>query len=182
MSELFDVLREDGTPAGFRKERDLIHRDGDWHGSVRLWLIRDGKALLQKRREDKESFPGCYDVACSGHIDAGEDAMTAAVREVQEELGLSVSPADLIFAARQKLRIHQNFLGREFVSNEINTLYLIRETVSLDDLHYQESEISGLKWMPLAELRDALVRREEAYCISPEEFEIVRKQCEKYGG
>ena len=35
----------------------------------------------------KDTFPGCWDSSCSGHVDAGEDYVAAARRELGEELG-----------------------------------------------------------------------------------------------
>ena len=84
--ELFDVLTESGETTGQRKRRGDIHRDGDWHASVHIWAARrrlDGmELLLQKRADSKDSYPGCFDAASTGHIDAGEDAISAAIREL----------------------------------------------------------------------------------------------------
>src|SRR4051812_30424750 len=38
-SELFDLYDADGAPLGLRKERALVHRDGDWHRSLHLWVV-----------------------------------------------------------------------------------------------------------------------------------------------
>ena len=37
-TELFDVLTADGKPAGYAKKRAEVHRDGDWHGSIHVWI------------------------------------------------------------------------------------------------------------------------------------------------
>ena len=91
--ELFEVLNEDGTSSGHIKERSLVHRDGDWHGTVHTWIARrrpDGgwQLLFQKRSSEKESFPGKLDISSAGHRQAGEEALPTAVRELKEELGL----------------------------------------------------------------------------------------------
>ncbi len=43
----------------------------------------------------KDTCPGLWDSSCSGHLDAGEDYDAAAIRELQEELGLSVTQPPL---------------------------------------------------------------------------------------
>jgi len=53
MSELFDILNEKGEKTGIQKERDAVHRDGDYHGSVHIWIYRNEKILLQKRKEKR---------------------------------------------------------------------------------------------------------------------------------
>ena len=128
MSEYFDILNPDGTPTGKIKERNAVHHDGDLHGSVHIWLFRDSKVLLQKRRDDKESFPSCYDAACTGHISAGETPIEAAIRETEEEISLKLKPEDLHFLHDQILTVHQG----DFISNEFNRVYFVDESVSLE--------------------------------------------------
>lgn len=40
MSELLDLRKEDGSRKGETKERELVHRDGDLHGTSHVWLVR----------------------------------------------------------------------------------------------------------------------------------------------
>lgn len=62
------------------------------HRVVRITLEDlTGNILLQKRRDDKELYPGCWDTAAAGHVDAGEDYLAAAERELYEELGVVTS-------------------------------------------------------------------------------------------
>lgn len=108
LSELFDVceapaaanaLLPTGTApalAGGVKQRRLVHRDGDWHRSVHIWLLDErGELLLQRRSEHKDTHPGRWDVSCAGHIGAGDGGPDTAVRELEEELGLAVAPTAL---------------------------------------------------------------------------------------
>lgn len=76
--EFFDVRREDGSLTGEVKLRSLVHRDGDWHGTVHMWVADrtpEGKCrlLIQKRSQDKDNFPGYCDISSAGHLDAGDD-------------------------------------------------------------------------------------------------------------
>ncbi len=58
--ERFDLLNEDGSLKGVSKARSLVHRDGDLHRAVHIWVLARGnppKLLLQKRSEEKDTFP-----------------------------------------------------------------------------------------------------------------------------
>ena len=47
-----------------------------------------GEVFLQKRSASKDTNPNCWDSSAAGHIDSGEQYLPAAVRELEEELGL----------------------------------------------------------------------------------------------
>jgi len=90
MSELIDVVDENGHPTGEIVEREYAHSNGIWHRTAHLWLVRvkDGhiQVLLQKRSENKESYPGCYDTSSAGHIPAGVDYKSSAIKNINEKL------------------------------------------------------------------------------------------------
>lgn len=89
-NELFPVVDESGRVTG-SATRGQCH-DGSklLHPVVHLHVFdREGRLYLQKRPEWKDIQPGKWDTAVGGHIDFGEDTMTALVREAREELGLT---------------------------------------------------------------------------------------------
>ena len=90
--EYFDIRTPDGKVTGKIKERSLVHRDGDLHGTSHIWLVRKNtenawEVLLQKRSACKDSHPGEYDISSAGHLPAGQDFLESALRELEEELG-----------------------------------------------------------------------------------------------
>ncbi|MBI4281803.1 hypothetical protein HY625_03210 [Candidatus Uhrbacteria bacterium] len=57
--EYLDVLDANGNPTGKKKSHATIHRDGDWHRAVHVWIVNDQQQLLvQKRSETKPAYPG----------------------------------------------------------------------------------------------------------------------------
>src|SRR3954469_2867720 len=93
--ELFDLYTSEGEPLGRTKARALVHRDGDWHRSVHVWVVLQSAAgpcvLFQRRSTAKDTWPGVLDVAVAGHLRAGE-TVDDALREAEEEIGLSLAP------------------------------------------------------------------------------------------
>lgn len=174
MAEFFDVLTPEGLPSGVCKSRAAVHRDGDLHGSVHIWVLRPGTVLLQKRREDKDSFPGCFDVSSAGHVDAGEDFPAAALRELGEELGLHPRPEQLRELFTQHIDVHAQYHGAPFHSWELNRVYLLDPAFPLDGLRPQESEISLVRWFSKEEVDAAVARRDKAFCLIPSEWARIR--------
>jgi len=88
--ELFDVVNERDEVIG-RQPRSEVHRLGLMHRAVHVLVFNAaGHVFLQKRSLRKDRQPGLWDSSASGHVDAGEDYDTCAVRELREEIGLQV--------------------------------------------------------------------------------------------
>jgi isopentenyldiphosphate isomerase len=89
--EIFDVVNERDEVVD-RKPRSEVHRIGLMHRAVHVLVFNArGKVFLQKRSLTKDRQPGLWDSSASGHLDTGEDYDTCAMRELREEIGLSLS-------------------------------------------------------------------------------------------
>lgn len=93
--EIFDTVDESDKVIG-ALPRSEIHRRQLRHRAIHIfWLRADGKLALQRRSYAKDNSPGLLSSSCAGHVDSGETYLIAAVRELEEELGLRVHPAQL---------------------------------------------------------------------------------------
>jgi len=87
--EIFDVVDENDQVTG-QATRGEVHANGLLHRAVHVFVInRRGELLLQQRSLLKDAHPGVWDSSVSGHLDAGEDYAVAAVRELEEEMGIT---------------------------------------------------------------------------------------------
>jgi len=143
--ELLDVLDRAGLPTGERKARAAVHRDGDWHRTVHVWVVRsDGHVLLQRRAETKEPEPGRIDVSVGGHLVAGELAVDV-VREVEEELGLVVRLGALTYLGTAVTdRAYGTYVDREF-----QDVYALRDDTPLTALHLPAAEVEVVYEVPV---------------------------------
>ena len=91
--EIFDVVNERDEVID-RKPRHEVHRLGLKHRAIHVLVFNArGETFLQKRSMTKDREPGKWDSSTSGHVDSGEDYDTCAVRELREEIGLTVKKA-----------------------------------------------------------------------------------------
>ena len=93
-AERFDVV--DANDRVLRSEfRDVIHVNNFLHRAVHMLLFnKSGELYLQKRSIWKDRNPGLWDSSAAGHVDTGEDYLTAARRELHEELGIDAPPLE----------------------------------------------------------------------------------------
>jgi len=87
--EVYDVVDNNDRVIG-QATRKEIHEKNLIHRSVHTFVFNpEGNLFLQKRALSKDENPGFWDTSSAGHVDAGEDYLTAANRELVEELGIS---------------------------------------------------------------------------------------------
>lgn len=91
--EYIDVLNENGVRTGEILTRDEVHiGGGKWHRSVIAVLIdTKNRIFMQQRSFKKDKFPGLWDLSVAAHVMSGEDAITALIREFNEEIGVIIS-------------------------------------------------------------------------------------------
>lgn len=92
--EYIDVLDENGVKTGEILSRREIHKRGLWHRAIVVAVINEkNEILLQQRSMNKDKNPGLWDISVAGHVSAGQDAISAAVREIYEEFSVSIKPS-----------------------------------------------------------------------------------------
>ncbi len=87
--EIWDVYDEKRNKTGRLHRRGDPLNNGDYHLVVHIWIRNSrGEYLITKRAAHKE-FPNMWE-STGGSALAGDDSLSAAIREVKEEVGLSL--------------------------------------------------------------------------------------------
>ena len=177
--ELLDICDEQGNPTGETVERDIAHRDGILHRTAHVWIVREKDKkfdiLLQKRSMEKESFPGLFDTSSAGHIPAGDDPVTSALRELEEELGIIAAPEDLAYAGMFRIRYEKEFHGRIFKDNEVTRVFVYRKAVEAVNLKLQKSEVDEVRWFDLEEVLEEIKTSRDRFCVPSDGLELLRE-------
>lgn len=83
-------IDEDGKVLGKITRREAHSGSRILHPVVHLHMFNSqGDLYLQKRPQWKDIQPNKWDTSVGGHVDYGEDSITALRREVKEELGIT---------------------------------------------------------------------------------------------
>lgn len=149
-NELWQVYSDNGSPIqedgrdqeAFKNDPSLIM------GNVHVWLWKksdDGVGiLLQQRSLNKSSKPGWFHISAGGHINVGEPALQAAIRETKEEMGLDINPSKLHFSFSTRI------IGR--APNDIVTVYLY-ELNGDEKFTYIDGEVESYEWRSLDDFK-----------------------------
>ncbi len=109
--DIFDIVDENDCVVG-EALRSVAHAQKLRHRAVHVLVFNaEGEVFLQKRSLGKDTWPGAWDSSCSGHVDKGEDYMTAALRELEEELGYRPErPLEFLFKLLPSEETGQEFI------------------------------------------------------------------------
>lgn len=132
--EIWDGYNKDGTRAGIDLVRGEAIPGGLYH-LVSEILVRhtDGSYLLMQRDPRKEAYGGYFEATAGGSALKGENALTCAKRELQEETGIACCAFEQI--------------GGHVSHDTIYCEYLCVTDCDKTSVKLQEGETVGYKWL-----------------------------------
>ena len=104
--------------------------------------------ILLHRRRNTGYMDGKWDIAGSGHVDEGETARMAVVRECKEELGIDVDIGALTFS----LLSHRLSVDRTYYD-----MYFLVDKYSGVPSNMEPEKCSELKWFDIEALPDEMI-------------------------
>lgn len=128
-----DVYDENRRLTGELHLRGTPWKPGEYGLVVCVWVY-DGKGkLLLTRRAPEKSFAGTWENS-GGAAKAGEDSLTAIVRELYEETGILADKSEFEFLESDRDR------------SAFYDFYCLKHPVSLDKILLQPGETDDVMW------------------------------------
>jgi len=146
--ELVDVVDDDDRVIGTVTRAEMRRRNLQ-HRSVGIAVLgTDGRLLVHRRAEDKDVWPGRWDLAVGGVVAAGEDYATAAVREVGEEIGVDAGPGTGV-------ELRPVGAGR-YADDDVASLVRCYAIVHDGPFRFDDGEVIEVRWVDRAALDELM--------------------------
>lgn len=151
LAEVLDIydasLRHIGT-----MERGEAHATGQWHRTFHCWIVDVSRRriIFQTRSIDNKTHPGKLDISAAGHLEAGE-SVADGIREVQEELGLTIDFSDLL-SAGDRVEVSDRHGGPH--NREYQAVYFYVADLGLEQFDPDPAEVAGLASIGIADALD----------------------------
>ena len=142
--ELWDIYDQHRNPTGRTHVRGQYLLPGEYHLVVHIWIRNASGQFLMTRRSPNKGYPLLWETT-GGSALAGDDSLTAALREVKEETGLTLK-------AENGRVIHQ-YTG----SDDHVDVWLFEQDFELDHVILQEGETCGKRLSRPQEIMDGLL-------------------------
>lgn len=147
MAEYWDLYDGAGRKAGETHVRGCAVPEGRFHKVVHIWIQNEkGELLMQKRSDTVDNCPGEW-ATTGGSVQAGEEPLTTAVRELSEELGLTVSAEELQYCLMVRRPSAYCYV------------YVLFKDIPVETLVLQESEVSDAAWMTTETIEKMVAER-----------------------
>ena len=158
MSELWDVYTIDRKRTGktcVRGKQGNLSEE-EFHLWVMVWIKNPvtGKYLVSQRAADKDTDPLKWETF-AGHSICGDSSVDAAVREVYEEVGITLDPADAKLLAT---KIAMTYDGQRH--NWIRDSFYFETTQEPDLQKATTREVLQTKWLTFPEIKEMYERGE----------------------
>lgn len=145
---LLALFDEHNQPLGLLKNKTSVHIDGDWHRTAEIVVLNPAnEILLSLRHPDKKYLPNYWDVCLGGHLDPGETYEEAAMRELEEEIGIRPGVNELTFLGVMDVVVSDDSINLH--DREHAGVFVWITDVPLDEFAMQADEVAELRWMPI---------------------------------
>jgi len=151
--ELLDVVNDQDEVTG-QAMRSAVHQQGLQHRGVHVFLFNEqGDMLIQKRSADRVHAPSLLDCSVSEHVKAGESYLEAAIRGLNEEMGvegIQIEPLGKI--------------QMEYGPNDYEISRIYKGKIEPGQISFDPVEISEVRFMSLDDIRIGITHQKEIYC------------------
>ena len=134
--EKWDLYNAKREKSGITVCRGEIIPKGLYHLSVSAWIVNQQGQYLLSQRHPKKQYP-LYWECTGGSVLSGETSLQGAIREVKEELGITLAP-------------EQGKLIYQFRREDMQDFYdvwLFHADIDIKEMVLQKTEVVDVQWV-----------------------------------
>lgn len=135
--ELWDIYDSNRNKTGRTVERGKPMANDEFHLVVHVWIMNQkGEYLISKRTPNK-AFPNMWECT-GGSAIIGDDSLTAALRETEEELGVTLDP--------KKGWLFLQYTNHRENAPQFTDIWLFKHDCPIESIVFQEFETCDAMW------------------------------------
>lgn len=152
MAEYWDLYDADRKTLGRTIKRGDAFADGEYYVCCEIWIQNFNGQLLMTQRHPNKKAGGLWEFTGGGVL-AGETTKQAAMRELEEELGVQVNESELTL-----LEVYQQ-------RNYFMDIFVVKKDVDTTTLVLQPEEVVDAKWVSHEELLQMIEEKQTVWSV-----------------
>jgi isopentenyl-diphosphate delta-isomerase len=138
-------------------EKLSVHEQGLKHPAVSVFVIARGKILMQRRALSKYHTPGLWANTCCTHPHWQEDTMNAAIRRLNDELGMT----DIVLEQRGTIEYRAD-VPPNLVEHEVADIF-VGQCETGHTINPNPDEAMEVRWMARDELKQRIAKSPSSF-------------------
>jgi len=148
------LVNEEDQETGLMEKLEA-HKSGLLHRAISVFIFNNkNELLLQKRALNKYHSAGLWTNTCCSHPRAGEETKAAAIRRLQEEMGLKTE-LNWCFSFHYKAKLENNL-----TENELDHVFIGNHDAAPEP---NPDEVAEWKYVNLEDLKSDIKTNPEDY-------------------
>ena len=139
MAEYWDIYNKDRERTGKIIERGEPLGEDEFYVCCEVWIVNSDNQMLVTQRNPNKKAGGLWEFTGGGVL-AGETTRQAAVREVKEELGVSLEETEL-----ERFEVYP--FGHYFMD-----IYVVRKDIKPEEIVLDRNEVVDCAWYTADEI------------------------------
>ncbi|MDE6676201.1 MAG: NUDIX domain-containing protein [Clostridia bacterium] len=153
MTEYWDIYDKNRVFQNRTIRRGDPFGEGEYYVCCEVWFQNSKGEMLITQRHPNKKAGGLWEFIGGGVL-AGETTTQAGVREVKEELGVSITQNELFL-----LHVYQN-------KNYFMDIYLVKKDVDIQSITLNKNETIAAKWASQEELRNMIESQKMVHSVA----------------
>lgn len=152
--EIWDLYTRDRQPTGETHIRGEKLPPERYHLVVHVWIQNSrGEWLISQRAANRPSFPLKWECV-GGSVIQGEDSLAGALREVKEEVGIDLDPAQ------------GRMISSTLRDDNFRDVWLFRYDGEIDLKNATTDEVADMRWTTTEDIRHLFDTGEFVHVLS----------------
>lgn len=139
MNEYWDVYDKNRKPIGKTIKRGDPFGENEFYVCCEVWIVNSKNQMLVTQRHPDKKAGGQWEFTGGGVL-TGETTLSAAAREVKEELGISLNESEF--------ELHDVYKHKNYFMD----IYVVKKDFSEEEIILDKNEVVDWKWMSQKEI------------------------------
>ena len=139
-----------------------------------MWFYTSrGEIIFQHRAKNKETHPDLLDATVGGHVEVGDTYVQAALKEAEEETGITIDPKDLVFFCTTITKSFDEVTGK--TNHARRNVYAYRYNWDVADLKEEQGAGIGFELWPIDTLPELPITDAQRFIPKILNIEIIKR-------